>query len=502
MVCCTRNKKKIIMQNRSIKNKNFWLVTIIIFFLIIRFMLFFHNFTAPPVDEHGFRQMQNLMTIRNYYREGINLFLPKVDMFGSSVYSVQELPIYQAMTALLYKIFVPQEFLGRFLSIIFTILSSIFLYLITKRFFESKIAVFSVLFFLFSPLVLFYSRTIMLEPMEVFLFLASLHFYLVWSDTERTPQLWTATILSTFFILVKPMYGIILFPIVLICGINKEKPLSIKNRLLVLSFAIQGIFLLMWFYHTQTINHLFPNSFSLTRQLFFHWFLGPLPQHFNLNVYFILFARILDEICGKVGIIFILLSFWEWKNLPKAVKTWSISSFAYLAIFTNINLIHNYYQLLIAPLVAILMAVGFKKILDVIYSRRKLFIFLVIFALAYANADYSKRFFELDTRTMSMTNLIKQTIPANSKVVYIDFSRSQSMGNPTYHYLTDTKGYYFNWKFKEMDAQEIFALNKREHMDYFVLIESPPEAITSIFLRLNSSLLLTEKDILTIYHMR
>jgi len=485
------------MQKSLIKNEKFWFWIIIIFFLLIRFVLFFYNFTEPPLDHHSFRQTQTLMTARNFYLNGINILLPKLDMFGTPGYSILEFPIYQVMITILYKIFFPAEIFGRILSIVFTLFSALLLWLITKKLFDSKTAIFSAIFFLFSPLILYYSRTIMLEPMEIFLFLCSIYLYFLWIDTNKT-YLWIlATIQSALFILVKPLYVVIFLPIIFSYRFKKEEILSKKNILLILSFAIQAIFVILWLHHANIINKLFPNNFALTAKSLYECYFGPFLQHLNPNSYFIIIARILSEFTGKAGMILILLSLFEWKKLPAVIKAYVVSFAIYLMIFTNLNLIHDYYQLLIAPLMAIFMAIGFHKILLLITRRKNLFIFLMIFMIAYSNVDAAKIYFENDKTRLERIKYIKKFVPSHSNAIYFGYDLDPNL--PHYHYFAETKGVNINLKNKKVQFQDIIIWNEKDNIRYFIFFGDTPNSVANIFKKINGQLIFRLNGKISIY---
>ncbi len=482
-----------------IKNEKFWFTAIIIFFLLIRFALFFYDFSAPTLAHSSFRENQNLMVARNFYLNGINVFLPQLDMFGDPGYCVLEFPIYQAMITVLYKIFFPSVIFGRLLNIMFTILSALFLYLIAKKLFDERIAIFSILFFLFSPLILFYSRTVMLEPMEIFLFLAAMYLYFKWIDTEKFYLLTTGTFLSLTFILVKPLYIVIFLPVVFIHAFNKENGAKRFGPSLILSFSIQAIFLLLWLLHSRIINNLFPNNFAFTAKHLYTWYLGTIKQHFNLNIYFIILARIMGDMVGKAGIVFFLVSLWYWRKIPTAIKAWLFSSIIYIIIFINLNYRHDYYQLLMVPLLAILMSIGFQRILTLIDKRKNLFIFLLIFILAYANADTAKRLFEIDNVRQERIKIIREYVPPHSKAIYIGLNLDKNL--PHYHYFVETKGYNVNLSQERISKENIIKWNKKDDIEYFIYMGKHPKNIYDIFKNLGGDQIFYSPGEILIYKL-
>ncbi|MFC1560239.1 ArnT family glycosyltransferase [Candidatus Margulisiibacteriota bacterium] len=417
-------------------------------------------------------------------------------MFGDPGYCILEFPIYQAMTAVLWHAFSPSAMYGRLLSIFFTILSSIFLYLLAKKLFDYRIAAFSILFFLFSPLILSYSRTVMLEPMVIVLFLSSLYLYLTWLDNNKSFFWILATITSTIFVLVKPPYMLILMPVIFAYKFNKEDILTKRCLPLYFSFFVQGIFLLLWQYHTHVTTSLYPHNFSFAAASF-SWYFGKAGQWLNPNTYFFILRRIFERITGIMGAIFLILPLWGWKQLPATIKTWLIASIVYIVIFINLNFVHDYYQLIIIPMIAIFMAIGFEKILNLVHSKKNLFLFIIIFMIAYYNSSIALEFFKQKDVLINRTETIKQYCPPRSNAAYFGCDLDPNL--PDYHYLSNTKGLNIQLTSKHLSQEDILALNKRDNIRYFIFLGKSPQNIGSVFKQLKGSLLYMQKDELIIF---
>ena len=77
-----------------------------------------------PVDRPTWRESDEAGIARNYYREGMNIFYPKVDWRGDTAgYAEMEFPLYPWLIALSYKIFGFHEFIGRVISFLFSLLT-------------------------------------------------------------------------------------------------------------------------------------------------------------------------------------------------------------------------------------------------------------------------------------------------------------------------------------------------------------------------------------------
>lgn len=149
-----------------------WLGLIILIALLLRT----YHITYPLNDCHAFRQTQTAGLIRDFYRDGINLLYPRMITLGNPGYVVLEFPLYQAVSALLYKAFVPDVIFARLVSIVCGLLSIIFVYRLSTNFLDQKSALFASFFFAFMPLAIFFNRVPMPDSMTIFLSLAMLDF--------------------------------------------------------------------------------------------------------------------------------------------------------------------------------------------------------------------------------------------------------------------------------------------------------------------------------------
>src|SRR5690606_32163881 len=82
------------------------------------------------------------------------------------------------------------ESYGRLTSILSSLASIVFLYLITKRVANTQIAIITAFFFAFIPYNIFYSRVILPEPMMVTTALAAVYFFYRWLETPRSRTSW------------------------------------------------------------------------------------------------------------------------------------------------------------------------------------------------------------------------------------------------------------------------------------------------------------------------
>jgi len=117
--------------------------------LIIAFIFRLYKINTPLADLHSWRQADTASVARNYVKNGIDLFHPVYDDLSNvqsgidnpNGYRMVEFPIYNAIVAILYKIFpiFTLEIWGRLTTIIFSGLILFALAYIVKFTFNSEI---------------------------------------------------------------------------------------------------------------------------------------------------------------------------------------------------------------------------------------------------------------------------------------------------------------------------------------------------------------------------
>src|SRR5208283_1010467 len=183
-------------------NSYIWLGII----LLLAFIMRTHHITFPLNDMHSFRQTQTAGLIRDFYRQGIDLLYPTMITLGDPGYVILEFPLYQAISALLYKIFIPDVILARFFSILCGILSIVFVYRLSIKFLDQKSALFASFFYAFMPLNIFFQRIPRPEPFTILLSLIMLDFMIEGINNKKNILLIIGVIAGSFGLMIKSPY--------------------------------------------------------------------------------------------------------------------------------------------------------------------------------------------------------------------------------------------------------------------------------------------------------
>jgi len=335
--------------------------------LIVGLVLRFLRFDNPPFDAHSFRQCQTLFTIDDFYWNGIDFFYPKTNYVGNPGVFVLEAPVFQAIAAALYHVFGPHIEVVRALNILCGVGTTAVLYWITARLLDRRTALLATLIYWLASLNILFQRSTLLDPMAVLFALASFHALIVVlrphpeDESLRCPR--TLARFAGFALatcLVAVMKALYLWPSVLLLGWEfARRRFRFEPRIALATgvFFVSGILFLGWNYHCRVANQngyyhdLKPTSLLGLGKLIdpmFYWQMKARP----------------GEWLGPIGMVLYPVGLWAvWKRrdeTEKASTVWLLALIppSYLFVFPNINLPHNYYQLIITPFLAIVAAMG------------------------------------------------------------------------------------------------------------------------------------------------
>lgn len=361
------------------KSDLFWLIIII----IIAFYLRLYKLDSPVADWHSWRQADTAAVSRNFYKATLvpplgerlgafdfgyflrMIFIPRFDdmaPMGTDLpnvnrYRFVEFPIYNIFVYLFYLLSggVDEKF-ARLTSVLMSLGSVVFLYLIVRKYFDKLTAFVSALVFAMLPFNVYFSRVILPEPTLVFLSLGMFYFVDRWIWEEKRGLYIASVIFTALAFLVKPMAVFYLLPL-LYSYYNKEKHLFPVPKRYYLWLILSFLPFLGWrvwmSYFPEGIpaaSWLFNGNGIRFRPAFWRWILGDRFGREILSVAgtFLFFLGLLLRTRQKESYLLHLLA---------------ASSLLFLVVFATGNVTHDYYQTLIIPALAIFVARGFVFLL-------------------------------------------------------------------------------------------------------------------------------------------
>ncbi len=332
--------------------------------LVLSFLVRLYKIESPIADWHSWRQADTASVTRNFIKEGFNPFLPLYDdSSGVSErpypnigrYRFVEFPIYNIAVYPFYLIFGVNEMLHRLVSVVFSLGSIIFLFLIAKKYTGVVVAYLSAFVFALLPFNVFFSRTTLPEPTFVFFALGMVFFVDKLINNGKKFFWWAFTFTAIAF-LIKPWAIFYLLPLIFIYYQKNKKIFSKKLFLFCLISITPFILWRLWILQ-------FPEGIPASS-----WLLNGDGIRFKPAFWWwIISERLGREILGVTGFFLLFLGLIV-RHKNYFFHTWLLSLFLYFIIFATGNVRHDYYQVIFVPIASVLVSLGFINLIKGINS--------------------------------------------------------------------------------------------------------------------------------------
>ena len=317
---------------------------------------------------HSGRQCDAAFYALDFYRNGIDLFHPSVCWLGAHKTLALEFPLPEALMALGYRAFGPTLLVARLLTLACYLGSALYLYRIVAHLRSPRTAKLAVLFYLAAPLAINYSRAVHVDFWAVFCAHAMLYYLLRGYDDDRTGLIVLATAFGTLAFLIKAPYAFYLFfPF----GLHVLAHLKLKRLLAWTPILILPLVAFaLWRWHAVRINSAAPDwthiyaperYFKFTKMGW--WYFGTLAQRRDLANWVGIARNVVTVVTGSLGLYFLILGLVVRPGDRRAVhffKVWLGGVLVYVAIFFNLNIIHDYYQIPFLAPVAFFIALALE----------------------------------------------------------------------------------------------------------------------------------------------
>lgn len=359
----------------------------VILLLLLTFSLRLYKFDGPVADWHSWRQADTSAVTRNFEKAGkINWLYPVYDDLSSLASGKPnllglryvEFPLYNAASYFI-KGLAPEltiEEAGRVMTILASVLCTLFLFKIGKKFFSRRAAYLIAISFAVIPYNIFYGRVILPDPSMVAAAIGSIWFASEYLDKGKKRYLILTGIFATAAMLLKPYAIFLLATIGYLLALNFR-----ANYKRVVAVCITGVLsmvpFLLWrgwiSYHPEAIpasDWLFNGNGIRFKGAFWYW----------------LFAdRIGRLILGFWGLVLLGVSLirpftGRYKLFPFVLAGMSL---LYLVVFATGNVQHDYYQIVIMPALAMLVGLGLDYLFSYNLRGKVLAVVAFLFMVAF-----------------------------------------------------------------------------------------------------------------------
>jgi len=443
---------------------------IFIVILILGFLVRLHGFSNPIADWHSWRQADTSAVSRNFVSGGFDLFHPRFDDLSNvpsgldnpEGYRFVEFPLYNAAQAGLFiavGIFTIEEW-GRLITIFMSLLSGYFLYKIVGKYSGLVAGLAAGFFYIFLPFNIYYGRTILPDSSMVAGLLGAMYFFDFWlaDKKERLSFFILSVIFMVVAVLLKPyalFYGLSFLSL----AYNKYGFSLFRKIKLWIFVLLVTVPLLVWrVWMSQYPEGIAQNSWLFNgngirfRPAFFRW---------------IIYERLIKLISGYLGVIILMVGLFELKYEKAKLFYASLvmSAMVYVVVLATGNVQHDYYQIMIMPVVAVLFGLSTTFFFNLkklnIFSLKSIIFILLTVGSFYFSWTLVKDYFNINNYSIVLAGqAVDRLTPRDAKIIAI------YGGDTSFLYQTKRKG----WALLEKSIPEMVTMGA----SYLVLANPTP----------------------------
>lgn len=344
-------------------DENNILIGLMLFGLLCRL----YNLTAPLLDYHSWRQTDTAAIARNFYYNGFNILYPQIDWGGAGPgYVESEFQLVPFIISIFYKIFGVHEYVARLVIIAFSIGSIYLLYKLVRIYYSRRVAIFSAIFFIISPMELYFGRTVMPDSAMIFFSIGSIYFFNKWTNDERNSSFILAMICTALAFLVKISTLYLGLPLLWLAYAKYGKRFLFVPKLYL--FAILTLIPpAVWYY--------FAHSVLAQYNTFDFWNLGSGSKFatretlFDPWIYFTLLKNLAFYVFTPIGLLLFAYALSLKTNAKDYVFHFWFLAVVIFFIMVSHSIItgNDYYQRALVPPAAIFMG----RALSAVYEKKK-----------------------------------------------------------------------------------------------------------------------------------
>lgn len=432
------------MSDKLKKLEYLWLTLII----ILAFSVRLYRIDNPVADWHSWRQADTSAVSRNFVKFGFDFLHPRFDDLSNIPsgkdnplgYRFVEFPIYNAISAVFTKTFgiFPLEIWERLISILASLGSLFFLYLLVKKYLGRKVGILTAFFFAVLPFNVYFNRAILPEPAMIFTSLGMIYFFDRWSDDKRRVFKAAYYLLSIIFaaasFLIKPYGLFLLLPMAYLVGRKWGSRLFLQPTLYLFLFLAVAP---LWWWRNWILQY--PEGIPAS-----NWLFNADNIRFKGAFFYWIFAdRIGRLILGYFGVVFLIIGLAVRRNQKEGYlfDFWLVSILAYFTVLAGGNVRHDYYQVIAVPILCVFLGKGVNFFLDPPkeYFRRTASFLLIGVCLTFMlffSWYHVRDFFNVNHREIvEAGKAVDRLVPQNAKVI------APYGGDTAFLYQTNRQGW-------------------------------------------------------------
>ncbi|HSD98661.1 MAG TPA: glycosyltransferase family 39 protein [Patescibacteria group bacterium] len=452
-----------------------WDLGILLLICLSAFVVRLYHFTAPIADWHSWRQVDTSAVSRNFVQNGFDLLHPRFEDISNVAsgldnpqgYRFVEFPVYNVLQAggyMLFKTFTLEEW-GRLVTILASLASLIFIYLIARKYISFTGALAAAVFFALDPFNVYYSRVVLPDPSMVATTLACIYFFDLFvtfkrNFTGKIVYFVLATLFGALALLLKPYAAFFLLPLLYISWREWTWKMIQQPLLWVFLIAIAApltwwrIWMLQYPAGIPASGWLFNGGNIRFTGAFFYW----------------IFAnRFTEIILGLWGLPLFVFGILSKRKSFFFFLSFVLSSLLYVTIIARGNVQHDYYQILIIPSIAFMIGLGADRLAHLPRELGGKFAILSIMFVSIVGCFgfgwyFVRNYYNTNESLVATAQVIDALTPKNAKILTF------MNGDTTFLYYTKRQG----WASLEKSLPEMIAMGA----DYIAIPNPTPNDLS------------------------
>lgn len=425
-----------------------WFMAGVLVIVVLTVGLRLYKINGPIADWHSFRQVDTAAVARYFLQFGMNPLKPRYEDLSNIQsgkdnpmgWRMVEFPVYQVIAVELSRVSfrIPLDMWLRITTIAASTGTAVALVFMVSALVTPLVGIVTGLLYAILPYSMYYGRVTLAEPLAVFFAVAALYLLVSLPDAhekKRPAAVWAylgSAVFSALAVLTKPTAGFLLIPVPYL--LYRKYGLSVTFLVRSIFYAALSLIPFFWWRHWILQ---FPEGIPAS-----DWLLNNGNIRFKGAWFYWLFSqRMGNLILGYWGLAPLVLGL----ILPTDKREgWTlrwllIGSLAYIIVFASGNVQHDYYQILLLPVLCIYVAKGTVFMLTSKLFSRPMAVILagacIAFTVAFSWYTLRSYYWINHPEIIAAGKAADALLPKDAKVI------APYNGDTTFLYATNRQGW-------------------------------------------------------------
>jgi 4-amino-4-deoxy-L-arabinose transferase-like glycosyltransferase len=500
--------------------KKYFCEIILLLILIIFTFYSFFDITQPlNLSHHGFITGQYSENARNYLKLGyLKTKLALTRNIGSFETGKEKFEVYvnrpiglAILMSFIFYLFGIQEWSARLIQVILNFGTIILLYLLVKRHFSKKAAIFSSIFLVFSPMFFYMRNLVATESASIFFILVLIYIYLEWIKNRENRYLYYLLIAFSFSTFIDWTVYFIIPPLLIHFFLFEKKRMRNSKILLLIPLAV--LMFSIYVFHIW-IAAGEEGLLKLKNIFLFRTNLSKESWEYNITLKG-LFNRLLNDFnYFYTPMMLFLTSFFlikfsfklkqvKFKNNSLLIMTF-LFLLSYLFVFSNSYWIHDFLILILIPVIPIISALAVIDIISYRPSHKTLikppyfFIPIILIVFFFYSFNSISKIYKGSTEVWEIINFLA----SNDGNIIISFDEHPLNFQFKFYIFKNFPNERKVYDVRSYDRFISIITNNSENFQFFITREDSPLTDNTLKNFLNDNFRSKKFGIYNVYYLR